>query len=51
VVDAPFRDIGHPLLSYLRGITADPEAVAVVVMPEVVVRGTDRLLTTSARST
>jgi amino acid transporter len=44
VVDAPFRDIGHPLLSYLRGITADPEAVAVVVMPEVVVRGTDRLL-------
>jgi hypothetical protein len=32
------------LLSYLRGITADPEAVAVVVMPEVVVRGTDRLL-------
>ena len=44
VVDAPFRDIGNPLLSYLRGITADPEAVAVVVMPEVVVRVTDRLL-------
>jgi amino acid transporter len=44
VVDAPFRDIGSPLLTYLRGITADPEAVAVVVMPEVVVRGTDRLL-------
>jgi amino acid transporter len=44
VVDAPFRDIANPLLSYLRGITADPEAVAVVVMPEVVVRGTDRLL-------
>jgi hypothetical protein len=44
VVDAPFRDIGNPLLSYLRRITADPEAVAVVVMPEVVVRGTDRLL-------
>ena len=44
VVDAPFRDVGAPLLSYLRGITADPEAVAVVVMPEVVVRGTDRLL-------
>jgi len=44
VVDAPFRDIGSPLLTYLRGVTADPEAVAVVVMPEVVVRGTDRLL-------
>jgi amino acid transporter len=44
VVEAEFRDVGAPLLSYLRGITADPEAVAVVVMPEVVVRGTDRLL-------
>jgi amino acid transporter len=44
VVDAPYRDVGQPLLAYLREITADPEAVAVVVMPEVVVRGTDRLL-------
>jgi amino acid transporter len=44
VVEAEFRDVGAPLLSYLRGITADPEVVAVVVMPEVVVRGTDRLL-------
>jgi amino acid transporter len=44
IVEAEFRDVGAPLLSYLRGITADPEAVAVVVMPEVVVRGTDRLL-------
>jgi hypothetical protein len=44
VVDAPFRDIGEPLVDYLRTITADPEAVAVVVMPEIVVRGVDRLL-------
>jgi amino acid transporter len=44
VVDAPFRDLGKPLLAYLRRITADPSAVAVVVMPELVVRGTDRLL-------
>jgi hypothetical protein len=44
IVDAPYRDVGQPLLAYLREITADPEAVAVVVMPEVVVRGTDRLL-------
>ncbi|TMK69668.1 MAG: APC family permease [Actinobacteria bacterium] len=44
VVDAPFRDLGKPLLAQLRMITADPEAVAVVVMPELVVRGTDRLL-------
>jgi len=44
VVEAPYRDIGQPLLTYLRRITADREAVAVVVMPEVVVRGIDRLL-------
>jgi amino acid transporter len=44
IVDAPYRDVGQPLLAHLREITADPEAVAVVVMPEVVVRGTDRLL-------
>jgi amino acid transporter len=41
---APYRDVGQPLLTYIRGITADPEAVAVVVMPELVARGTDRLL-------
>jgi signal transduction histidine kinase len=44
IVDAPFRDLGKPLLAHLRQITADPDAVAVVVMPELVVRGTDRLL-------
>jgi amino acid transporter len=43
-VEAQYRDLGSPLLAYLRRITADPEAVAVVVMPELVVRGTDRLL-------
>jgi hypothetical protein len=44
VVDAPYRDVGGGLLTYLRRITDDPEAVAVVVMPELVARGTDRLL-------
>ena len=44
IVDAPFRDLGKPLLTHLRDITAAPDAVAVVVMPELVVRGTDRLL-------
>ena len=44
VEEAPYRDLGKPLLAYLRRITADPHAVAVVVMPELVVRGTDRLL-------
>jgi hypothetical protein len=44
IEEAPYRDLGKPLLAYLRRITADPEAVAVVVMPELVARGTDRLL-------
>jgi amino acid transporter len=44
VVDAPFRDVGGSLLAYLRRITVDPDAVAVVVMAELVARGTDRLL-------
>ena len=42
--EAPFRDIGDPLLRYLREITADPEAVAVVIMPELIFRGWRRLL-------
>ncbi|HEY6835352.1 MAG TPA: APC family permease [Gaiellaceae bacterium] len=44
VESAPYRDVGSPLLAYLRRITADPDAVAVVVMPELVARGVDRLL-------
>ncbi len=42
--EAPFRDIGDPLLRYLRGITADPDTVAVVIMPELIFRGRQRLL-------
>jgi amino acid transporter len=42
--DAPYRDVGTPLLSYIRELTADPETVVNVVMPEVVVRGWSRLL-------
>src|SRR4029079_17675469 len=45
VVEAPYRDLGVPLLSYLRPLTADG-AVAVVVMPELVVHGWRRLLHT-----
>jgi amino acid transporter len=44
VDEAPFRDIGDPLLRYLRAITADPDAVAVVIMPELIFRGWRRLL-------
>jgi amino acid transporter len=42
--DAPYRDIGTPLLAYLRELTDDPETVVNVVLPEVVVRGWARLL-------
>ena len=44
VVEAPYRDLGDPFLTYLRRSTADPATVVNVVMPELVVRGTDRLL-------
>src|SRR6266536_3113378 len=43
--EAPYRDLGDPLLRYLRGITsADPDAVAVTIMPELIFRGRQRLL-------
>ena len=42
--EAAYRDIGAPLLGYLRRLTADPETLVNVVMPEVVVRGWARVL-------
>jgi hypothetical protein len=36
--DAPYRDIGDPLLGYLRALTTDPDAAVNVVMPEIAVR-------------
>jgi hypothetical protein len=42
--DAPYRDVGTPLLAYVRELTSDPDTVVNVVMPEVVVRGWSRLL-------
>jgi hypothetical protein len=44
IVESPLRDLGGPMLARLRRITQDPDTVAVVVMPELVVRGVDRLL-------
>jgi amino acid transporter len=44
IEEAPFRDIGDPLLRRLREITADPDAVAVVIMPELIFSGPERLL-------
>jgi len=44
VVEAPYRDLGDPLIRYLRGLTAEPGTVVSVVMPELVVHGWRRLL-------
>ena len=44
IEEAPFRDIGDPLLAHVREITADPDSVAVVVMPELVFSGLPRSL-------
>jgi hypothetical protein len=44
VEEAHFRDIGDPLLRYLRRITADPDTVAVAIMPELIFSGPQRLL-------
>ena len=44
VIQSEYRDLSGPLLARIREITADPDAVAVVVMPEIVVRGWRRLL-------
>jgi amino acid transporter len=34
VVEAPFRDLGPPLMEEVRRVTADPTTVAAVIMPE-----------------
>jgi amino acid transporter len=44
VVEAPFRDLGEPLLAYLHELTGDGDTVVNVIMPELVVRGWRRLL-------
>jgi hypothetical protein len=44
VDEAPYRDLGQPLLRHLRALTADGDTTVLVLMPEVVVRGWRRLL-------
>jgi amino acid transporter len=44
VDEAPYRDLGGPLLDYLRGLTAEEGTVVLVLMPELVTRGWRRLL-------
>jgi hypothetical protein len=44
VVEAPFRDLGPPMLDEVRRYTTRENTVATVVMPEVVVRKWRHLL-------
>jgi amino acid transporter len=44
VEEARFRDIGDPLLGHLRQITADPDSIAAVIMPELIFSGLARTL-------
>jgi amino acid transporter len=36
VVASPYRDLGGPLLTAIRAVTADPNAICVIVLPEIV---------------
>ena len=44
VNEAPYRDIGAPLVDYLRGLTDEEGTVVLVLLPELVTRGWRRLL-------
>jgi hypothetical protein len=44
IEEAPYRDIGVPLLRYLRELTADGTTEVVIVMPELIMRGWRRIL-------
>ena len=44
IVEAPFRDLGDPLLHYLRELTADPDVAVSVLMPELIFSGSRKLL-------
>ena len=44
VDEAPYRDLGQPLLRYLRNLTAEEGTAVLVLLPELYVRGWRRLL-------
>ncbi len=44
VDDAPYRDLGKPLVRYLRELTADGETTVLLLMPELVTHGWRRVL-------
>jgi hypothetical protein len=43
-VEAHYRDLGQPLLRYVRQLTEDDETLATIVMPEIIVTGWRELL-------
>jgi hypothetical protein len=44
VIDAPYRDVGRPLLEYLRELTTEDGTEVLVLLPELVTRGWRRVL-------
>ena len=44
VLEAPYRDLGDPLLRYIRELTSDPDVAVNLVMPELVLHGWRRIL-------
>jgi Amino acid permease len=38
IVEAPFRDLGPPILDEVRRVTARPDSIATVIVPELVVK-------------
>jgi amino acid transporter len=44
ITEAPYRDLGNPLLEYLRTLTGDGRTAVSVVMPELVFSGWQSLL-------
>jgi Amino acid permease len=44
VDEAPYRDLGQPLLRHLHALTSEPDTTVLVLLPEVIVRGWRRLL-------
>ncbi|TMK83233.1 MAG: APC family permease, partial [Actinobacteria bacterium] len=38
IVEAPFRDLTAPVLEEIRGVTSKPDAVAAIIVPELVVK-------------
>jgi hypothetical protein len=44
IVDAPYRDVGRPVIGYLRELTDEDGTEVLVLMPELYTRGWRRLL-------